>query len=971
VPRQGTRARKASPRMPYVALPARFGIRRILASVDLRIALAQIIIGRESELLALWRFLDSIHAGPAALLLSGDPGIGKTTVWKEGVAGALQKSYRILACRPVEAETRLSYAALGDLLEPALEEALPTLPEPQRQALEVALLRAASSKVRPDQRAVSLAVLGCLRSLASSSPFVVAIDDVQWIDPPSARVLQFVVRRLNQEPVGFLTAVRGAGAEDDALNITSAFAGERVHAVRIGPLSVDALDQALRARLGTGFRRTTLLHLHETSGGNPFFALEIGLALLRRGSDVAAGEMLPIPDRLHELIQDRLAGLPPRTLEALQIVAALSAPTLDAVAAATASPRGVDRRLGPAIDHKVVEVEGDRVQFTHPLLASAVYQAIPYARRRELHAKLAAVVNDPEQRARHLALSVDGPHAAVSDALEEAARRGASRGAPQSAAELWDMARRTTSADRLEDLRRRTHEAGLAYFESGDTSVARKLLQKTVELSGPGPQRARALLDLGMIVATEEGWRPTIDVFTRALEEAGDEPALRASIEQNLGYAWLFRGDVVASERHARAALDLAEALQEPRVLAEAYQAYPFVHFLLGRGLDLAMLERGIALEQHMLEGFLSHVLRPSYVLAQILKYSDRLEEARDKFLLLLADATERGIESPVLAVLHFHLAELECRAGNWKAAHEHAHESLAAAQQTGMAFYHPMAQFAISLVEAHRGRVDAAELAAQEALRLAEAAGEILIMVLNLSVLGFVELSRGHPAEAHRYLARAIELKETMGVQEPAYFRIVPDDVEALVALGRLDEAEVLFGPFEEKARQLDRAWALATGARCRTLLAAARGDLSAALAAAGEAVRDHDRLPLPFELGRTLLVKGAVERRAKQKREARETLTQALDTFQKLGAPLWAEKARAELARIGGRAPAPLALTPTEGRVAELVAAGSTNREVADALFLSVHTVEANLKRIYRKLGIRSRTELASRFRSRPTGD
>jgi len=931
---------------------------------------AQIIIGRESELAALWRFLDSIAGGPAALLLSGDPGIGKTTVWKEGVAGALQKSYRILTCRPVEAETRLSYAALGDLLEPALEEALPTLPEPQRQALEVALLRATSSKARPDQRAVSLAVLGCLRSLASSLPVVVAIDDVQWIDLPSARVLQFVVRRLNQEPVGFLTAVRGAGPEDDPLNITSAFAGERVHAVRIGPLSVDALDQALRARLGTGFRRTTLLHLHETSGGNPFFALEIGLALLRRGSDVAAGEMLPIPDRLHELIQDRLAGLPPRTLEALQIVAALSAPSLDAVAAMV--PRAdVDARLGPAVDHKVVDIEGRQVRFAHPLLASAVYQAIPYARRRELHAKLAAVVNDPEQRARHLALSVDGPDAAVSDALEEAARRAASRGAPQSAAELWDMARRTTSADRLEDLRRRTHEAGLAYFESGDTSVARKLLQQTVELSGPGPQRARALLDLGMIVATEEGWRPTIDVFTRALEEAGDEPALRASIEQNLGYAWLFRGDVVASERHARAALDLAEALQEPRVLAEAYQAYPFVHFLLGRGLDLPMLERGIALEQHMLEGFLSHVLRPSYVLAQILKYSDRLEEAREKFLLLLADATERGIESPVMAVLRYHLAELECRAGNWEAAHEHARESLAAAQQTGMAFYQPMAQFAISLVEAHRGRVDAAELAAEEALRLAEAAGEILIMVLNLSVLGFVELSRGHPAEAHRYLARAIELKETMGVQEPAYFRIVPDDVEALVALGRLDEAEVLLGPFEEKARQLDRAWALATGARCRALLFAARGDLFAALAAAGEAVRDHDRLPLPFELGRTLLVKGAVERRAKRKREARETLTQALDTFQKLGAPLWAEKARAELARIGGRAPAPLALTPSEGRVAELVAAGSTNREVADALFISVHTVEANLKRIYRKLGIRSRTELASRFRSRPTGD
>jgi DNA-binding CsgD family transcriptional regulator len=231
------------------------------------------------------------------------------------------------------------------------------------------------------------------------------------------------------------------------------------------------------------------------------------------------------------------------------------------------------------------------------------------------------------------------------------------------------------------------------------------------------------------------------------------------------------------------------------------------------------------------------------------------------------------------------------------------------------------------------------------------------------------VELSQDHHSEAHRYLAKAIELKEAMSVQEPAYFRIVPDEVEVLVALGRLDEADALLVPLEEKGRKLHRAWAMATAARCRALLTAARGDLPAALKAADVAVREHDGLPLPFERGRTLLVKGAIQRRAKRKREARETLTQALDIFEGLGARLWAEKARAELARIGGRAPAPLDLTPTEGRVAELVAAGGTNREVADALFVSVHTIEANLKRIYRKLGIRSRTELAARFRSRPT--
>jgi DNA-binding CsgD family transcriptional regulator len=277
---------------------------------------------------------------------------------------------------------------------------------------------------------------------------------------------------------------------------------------------------------------------------------------------------------------------------------------------------------------------------------------------------------------------------------------------------------------------------------------------------------------------------------------------------------------------------------------------------------------------------------------------------------------------------------------------------------------------FAVGLVEAHLGRADPARLEALEGLRVAEGAGEILLVIPNLAVLGFLELSLGRPAEADAFLSRAVELEQAMGVREPAYFRIVPDEVESLVALGQLDEAEALLAPFEDAGRILDRTWAMATGARCRALVFAARGDLQSASDAADEAVRHHDRLPLPFELGRTLLVRGAVERRAKRKREARDTLTKALEVFDGLGAALWADKARAELARIGGRAPSSLDLTPTEDRVAALVAAGSTNREVADALFVSIHTVEANLKRIYRKLGVRSRTELASKFPSGLSG-
>jgi DNA-binding CsgD family transcriptional regulator len=345
------------------------------------------------------------------------------------------------------------------------------------------------------------------------------------------------------------------------------------------------------------------------------------------------------------------------------------------------------------------------------------------------------------------------------------------------------------------------------------------------------------------------------------------------------------------------------------------------------------------------------------------------LDEARRTFTELLGDAAAHGAESPIPQI-RYHLAELECRAGNWDAAMEHARESRAAAQRLRMGAMSSEGHFAVGLVEAHLGRADPARIAALEGLRVAEEAGEVLIQIMNLAALGFLELSLDRPAEADAYLSKAVELEHAMGVREPAFFRVVPDAVETLVALGRLDEAEALLTPFEEAGRDLDRAWTIATGARCRALLSAARGDLDAASGAADEAVRVHERLPLPFERGRTLLVRGTVERRAKRKREARETLTEALSVFDGLGAALWADKTRAELARIGGRAPSSLELTPTEEKVAALVAGGSTNREAADTLFVSVHTVEANLKRIYRKLGVRSRTELASKYRSDASG-
>jgi DNA-binding CsgD family transcriptional regulator len=228
--------------------------------------------------------------------------------------------------------------------------------------------------------------------------------------------------------------------------------------------------------------------------------------------------------------------------------------------------------------------------------------------------------------------------------------------------------------------------------------------------------------------------------------------------------------------------------------------------------------------------------------------------------------------------------------------------------------------------------------------------------------MLGFAELSRGDPAAALEHLRGAGEYYRAVAMGELSMGNVMQNEIEALVAVGRLEDAEEVVAYVEEKGRPTGRAWHEAVAARGRALVASARGDADAARTHLTRALAAHERLPQPFELGRTLLAQGAIERRAKRRGDARSALTRALELFDGLGAPLWAEKAAEELARIPGRPPASGELSGTERQIAELVAAGLPNKEIAAKLFVTVRTVEGNLTRIYGKLGIRSRTELAS---------
>jgi len=330
--------------------------------------------------------------------------------------------------------------------------------------------------------------------------------------------------------------------------------------------------------------------------------------------------------------------------------------------------------------------------------------------------------------------------------------------------------------------------------------------------------------------------------------------------------------------------------------------------------------------------------------------------------------AAARGDEGSVPMVLA-QVALAEYLAGRWAEAARVAGEASEIALQTGQ---RPMQAYSLAtraLVRASLGLEAEARSDADRALDLAGAHGTAAAAKIHsVWALGVLELSLDHPAEAEHLLAPERERLLAAGVGEPGTMRFVPDEIEALVELGRADEAEAPLRWLDKRAKALDRASALGAAARCDGLLAAARGESAAAFSAFERALAEHTRVANPFERARTLLAFGATQRRAKKKSAARTTLGEALSAFETLGATLWAGRTHAELKSIGGRAPSTGELTPAEERVAALVAEGHTNREVAALLFVTDHTVEFHLSRIYRKLGVRSRAELARRFHEEP---
>ena len=904
------------------------------------------IVGRTEELEALQAFVERAPdtAGPTALAIEGEAGIGKSTLWQVAVESARERGLRVLVSRPAETEQALAHAGLGDLFEDVLDDVLPHLSAPRRRALEVALLVEDDAGRPVDQRVLGVAVRNALELLAGDG-LLLAIDDLQWLDASSARALGFALRRLPGRGVTLLWTRRAD--ESFRSPVEQALEDGLVLRLQLGPLSLGALHGVLHTRLSSPVPRRTLLRLHEESGGNPFYALELARALA--GSDPDAADRR-LPARLDELVSKRLEGFGGRTREALALVSAQPRLTVAQLGAAGVERADLDR---PLAEH-VLELERGAVRFTHPLLASAVYRGLSPGERQRVHGRLAELVTEPIGRARHLGLAADGPSPALAAELEGAAAAAAAQGAPLVAAELSEHAVRVTPQSDRADAHRRAAAAVRAHLAAGDVERGRELARELVELADPGATRAGAL---ALLAETEE-LVPSIPLLERALAEPGAEPALVASLHQRLSLVVRFTEGLDAAEQHALAAVRLADELGDTALRASALGGLALIRFNAAKPGALALAEQAHELASEL--ALAQPVADAGFALAHVLVWSAQLDRARALLEGLHRDWSER--DERMAAYSLWYLALVELRTGHVGRAEEHAEASRElSAQYVRDEAESPQTLFPLTLAAAYRGDLGRARELAERSVELSELHNSRL--QAPPATLATIELWAGDPEAAAARFAAAEELVDAADGAEPGMTWWRAEQAEALLELGRVDDAVARLDAWEASARRLGRSWVLAHVLRCRGLVAAARGDVDAATALLEDAAARHEDAGDPFGRARALLALGTIRRRARQKRAAREAIEAARDGFAAMGADGWAERAEGELGRIGGRAREP-GLTAAERRVADLVALGRTNTEVAAALFLAERTVASHLTHIYAKLGVRSRTELSRKL-------
>ncbi|GAA2151621.1 AAA family ATPase [Actinomadura napierensis] len=921
-------------------------------------------------------------AGGGGALLVGPTGIGKSTLVSALADEYAAAGHRVFACCPAETERHLPFLGLIDLVAQGADEVVERLPEPERRALRSALLLHDVPIGERDLLCLRLAVLHTLRLLCADRPGLVLVDDAQWLDKPTGELLAFVARRAGRlaPPLRMVASVRasfgdprGTGGQwREAAGLCPA----PVLTVKVPPMSAAELAALLADRFGRSWPRAQLARIHRVSGGNPFFAVELARSVVESGAWEEGGHRsgawekggprggaLPIPQSLSVLIQKRVSALPRGTRETLLMASAASRPSVELLRRAG----GAD--LAEAERHGIVDVTADgQIRFTHPLLSAVIYAEAEAAERKAAHAALSQAVRDPVERALHLAKLTSGRDRRIAGTLEDAAAVARRRGGLSTAAHLGELAaEHTPESERDAEVGRRLRAAEDA-VAAGDYALARRLAHLVLETTARPADRVHAW----MVVMDSSGQAlaEVEEVFPRAMEDAQGEPALLAPLHYRLSWrAWMVLGSAEAALEHARRSAELA-ALAGDRVtelLALTKQAN--IEFFLGRPDAEQTLRRALADPQE--PQVMWHHNGPIYLKHRHHLLHDRLEEARAELRTLIYGVRQRGVVES-LCLSQFCMSQVEIHRGRCRQALSLARQSLDLAEDSGLS--QGPSWYALALAEAAGGDLDRALAAAEQALQHSESDGDLLFLPRALHAEAQVRLQFGDAAGAVRILDRVRRMENGQGLGDPAVRRWHADLADALAGVGRTREAADVLAEARAQASRLGRRGVLAVLERSSALVRAAEGDLGAGLDGLVRAAEQLQALPYRLEEGRAWLELGALRARMGDAGEARADLLRARTVFARAQARPWLNRVQAELRALddggpgrgesgGRRAGAdPLdVLTDIERKVAVLVAEGATNREIASRLFLSVKTVEAALTRTFRKLGVRSRVDVA----------
>ncbi len=908
------------------------------------------LFGREDA----FATLKATLAEGGRVVMSGEPGMGKSSLVRATSQVAQRAGRRVLMVSPTQFDRGLPFAGLAELISQCPDDVESVLPIPQRRALDVALQRVDPTDTGTDALAVPLAVRTLLTHLCEVGTVALILDDLQWLDQPTTGSLAFALRRLNPAPerLSVVLAMRPEGVGSDVVTaLESAQAS-----LSLEPLDEPAIGQVLRQLLGSKWTQPVSSAVARASSGNPFLALMIAHSMqsdLSKWSWSAQDghdPVFPVPPSLVEILGEKVTLLPKSARDVLLLVSAAGRLTLTQLETLVEADV-LTAALEAAADWEVATVGSDtRVVFTHPMLASAIYDAASAAERRRAHKVLAASLEDPVERARHRARTLIAPDAAIAEELERAAAISARRGAQGLAGEILEAAAQATPPSADDGLRfRRQLQAVDAFTVAGDVEAAVEALAGAEPLVMTSQSQAEVILRRVILTPQAAG---AVALTEQGLALAQSGTAVHTSLTSLLGSLHRLQGNGERAHELMSAATAAAKATGEP--LAYLHALYGQLTVEQGWGLGDADAT------QKVIDGLLvaEKDRIPTSPVAWDYAFSAAWHDraAAEVVRTGIADILEAGRYGE-LAQMYIALILNLIRASRFAEAAEALDEADRHGAWSDSNFQEDLARTLVygAMGDLHRGR----RIAQDAAARAAEV-GSTYLRAGFLAQLGFIETSAG---EWHAALVALREVADILRATKLVDFATAlwaVDYVDAALQVGALDE--VAAGVKFLRQGSGGRPDVIAAADRCAALLTAASGDTGWAMSQLTEVVA-REGIESPFEAARSRLALGQVARRAGYKGIAAETLSVAAEIFDQVGATLWAERARGDAARTGLQ-PTSTTLTGTERRLAELVSQGHSNHEVAAEMFISVKTVEANLTRIYRKLSVRSRTELSVRL-------